>query len=188
MKKKAIAAAKGFAVSIGLLFVFFLTADANAQLPDRNLSLADVAHQLKTPENIAHYLWRNFVFENDWRLFGREEYRQSPEEFLSNKRGDCEDFANMAYQLLRLNGFEAFLMNIYGDRFAHTVCIFKMNGNYQAIDGSDLKQVTAKNLNELANKIRPFGKTATVGIPLKTHGENGFFVHFTKSFNIQNSL
>ncbi len=184
MKKKAVAAAQGIAVSIGLLLVFFLTADANAQLPDRSLSLADLAHQLKTPENIAQYLWRNFVYENDRRLFGREDYRQSPEEFLSNKRGDCEDFANMAYQLLRLNGFEAFLMNIYGDRFAHTVCIFKENGKYRAIDGSDLKQIPAKDLNELANQIRPFGKTASIGIPLKAHGENGFGVHFTKNFKV----
>lgn len=181
---KAIAAAKGVAVSIGILLVFLMTAEANAQLSDRPLSLAELAHQLRTPESIAHYLWRNFIFESDWRVFGREEYRQSSEEFLSNRRGDCEDFANMAYQLLRLNGYEAFLMNIYGERLAHTVCVFKVNGEYQVIDGSDLKQVTAKSLNELARKIRPSGKEAKIGVPLQAHGENGFFVHFAKSFQV----
>lgn len=181
---KAIAAAKGVAVSIGLLLVLLMTAEVNAQLSDRTLSLAELARQLRTPESIANYLWRNFIFESDWRVFGKEEYRQSPEEFLSNRRGDCEDFANMAYQLLRLNGYEAFLLNIYGDRLAHTICIFKVGGEYQAIDGSALKQVAAKSLNELVHKIRPSGKEARIGIPLKGHGENGFSVQFAKSFRV----
>ena len=188
MKKKAVAAAQGLAISVVLGIVLFITADANAQLPDRNLSLADLAQQLKTPDNIAHYLWRNFLFENDQRLFGREEYRQSAEEFLSNHRGDCEDFANMAYTLLRLNGIEAFLMNIYGSHFAHTICIFKENGKYQAIDGSDLKRVQAENLGELAGRIHPSWKEAKVGTPLKARGENGFFVQFAKSLQAKSSL
>ena len=188
MKQKAVAAIKGLAVSVGMVLVFLINADANAQLPDRSLSLADLAFQLKTPENIAHYLWRNFAFEYDRRLFGREEYRQPAEEFMANSRGDCEDFANLAYHLLRLNGFEAFLMNIYGSGFAHTVCVFKENGRYQAIDGSDLKRVEAEDLKELAGRLRPFWKDATLGVPLKARGKDGFFVHLAKSLQAQNSL
>ena len=188
MKKKAVAAVKGLAVSVGMVLVFLITADANAQLLDRSLSLADLALHLRTPENIAHYLWRNFIFETDQRLFGREEYRQSPEEFLSNQRGDCEDFANLAYNLLRLNGFETALMNIYGDGFAHTVCVFKENGRYQAIDGSDLKRTEAENLNDLAAQLRPFWKEVKIGVPLKAKGENGFFVRFAKSLQAKQSL
>ena len=188
MKKKAIAAAKGFALSVGLALVFLITADANAQLPDRILSLADIAHHLKTPDKIGDYLWRNFLSDSDWRVFGREEYRQSPNEFLSTGRGDCEDFANMAYHLLRLNGFEAFLMNIYGSNSGHTVCVFKENGRYQVIDGSELKRVNAENLNDIASKIRPSWKEAKVGVPLEKQGENGFFVRFAKSMQAQNSL
>ena len=188
MKKKAVAAAKGFAISVVLGLVLFITADANAQLPDRSLSIVDLAQHLRTPENIAHYLWRNFLFETDQHQFGREEYRQSPEEFLSNRQGDCEDFANMAYKLLRLNGFDAFLMNIYGEDFAHTICIFKENGKYQAIDGSELRRLQAESLNDLANQIQPSWKEVKVGTPLNTNGKNGFFVRFAKSLQAQNSL
>ena len=187
MKKKAVAAVMGLALSISVL-VLLIMSDANAQLPDRNLSLVEIAHQLQTPDNIAHYLWRNFLFESDWRLYGREEYRQSAEEFLSAGRGDCEDFANMAYTLLRLNGIEAFLMNIYGEHFAHTICIFKENGRLQAIDGSELKRLEAENLNDAADHIRPDWKQAKVGTPLKTQGENGFFTRFAKSLQANHSL
>ena len=188
MKHKAIAATTGLAVSVVLGLVLFFSADANAQLPDRSLSLGDLARQLRTPENIANYLWRNFLFENDTNLFGREEYRQTAEEFLSNGRGDCEDFANMAYTLLRLNGVQAYLMNIYGDSFAHTVCVFKNNGKYEAIDGSDLKRVGAENLNDLVRQIRPEWKEAKIGTPTAQHGENGFFVQFAKSLQAKRSL
>ena len=187
MKKKAVAAATGLALSMVVL-VFLIMSDANAQLPDRNLSLAEIAHQLRTPDNIAHYLWRNFLFESDWHLYGREEYRQSAEEFLSAGRGDCEDFANMAYTLLRFNGIDAYLMNIYGNRFAHTICIFKENGKYQAIDGSELKRIEAENLNELAAQIHPEWNQAKVGTPLNASGKNGFFIHFAKSLQANHSL
>lgn len=62
--KKGVAAYWVFAVSL-VLVTFVVTAEAKAQLLDRNLSLRDLANQLQTPEDIAHYLWRHFSFESD---------------------------------------------------------------------------------------------------------------------------
>ena len=154
--KKPIAAIGLFAASLVLFLFSSLTAEANAQLLDRTLSLANLSLELKTPENIAHYMWRNFVFETDQRQFGREEYWQSPQELMQTRKGDCEDFAVFAYELLKRQGIQTFLLNVYGGSFAHTVCVFKDKGKYQIIDGSDIKRVNASSLDELSKKIYPF--------------------------------
>ena len=127
--RKLIAALRAFVMSALVVFVFnMMPTLANAQLSGRSLSLQILASQLKTPEQIAHYMWRNFRFETDRAHFGRDEYWQSPKETLASKKGDCEDFALFAQTLLRMNGRTAFLLNIHGSHYSHTIAVFK-DGN-----------------------------------------------------------
>lgn len=167
---KRIAASWLFAVGV-VVFIFCIgTAEAKAQTLDQNPSLRDLATKLQTPENIAKYLWKNFLFENDQRLFGTEEHWQSPEEFLKNRKGDCEDFALFAHEMLKANGISSFLLNVYGGRFAHTVVVFKEDGKYHVIDGSDVRRLGAGNLREVASEIYPHWKTAAIVAPAATSG------------------
>lgn len=159
--KKSVAAYWVFVLSLTVGF-FVFNAETRAQLPDRILSLQELSNQLITPRAIADYLWKNFIFEEDQRLFGKEDYWQSPQEFLSNKKGDCEDFALFASHLLKIQGVKSFMLNIYGSKGGHTVCAFKENGRYQAFDGSDFKKVDARSLNELISKIDPTWKKAAI--------------------------
>ncbi len=162
--KKHIAAYWVFLVS----FVFVMNSvlfEANAQGLNRVLSLETIAPQLTTPEAIARYLWRNFRFESDQSQFGREEHWQSPEEFLNNGKGDCEDFALFAQKILKMNGIKSFMLNIYSPRFAHTVCVFMENGKYNIIDGSKVIRFEASSLNGLLEKIYPFWQQGAIVAP-----------------------
>ena len=162
MKKTAVAAARVIAVSVVLVFTTFSVALANTPLLDRTLSLAGLSSELTTPDQIAKYMWRHFLFEQDQRQFGKEDYWQTPEEFLQRGKGDCEDFASFAAALLKRNGVNTFILNVYGNGFGHTVVVFEEKGTYQVIDGTDIIRHKAGSLKELLEKIYPFWKTGAI--------------------------
>ncbi len=169
MKKNYIAANWVIAISVVLVSLVLVSADANAQFFSRTLSFRDLSTELKTPEAVAHYMWKNFVFERDQRQFGVEEYWQSPEKMLVSGKGDCEDFALFAAKILKTNGLHAFVFNIYGNGYGHSVCLVLENGNYSVIDGDRVIPTGTKNLREVAYQIYPFWtKAAVVG-----HVSNG---------------
>lgn len=170
----SVAAKRVFAVSLAVIFILTI-GDAKAQLLDRALSLRDLSFQLNTPESIAHFMWHNFSFENDKENFGKADYWQSPESFLVTRKGDCEDFALFAHTLLKVNGVNSFLLNIYGRKFAHTVCVFKENDKYNVIDGTKVIRFEAEDLTKLASQIYPFWKKAAVVKPAE-NGADGFGV------------
>ncbi|MBI3313093.1 MAG: transglutaminase-like cysteine peptidase [Candidatus Omnitrophica bacterium] len=160
--KKTIATLWVFAASF-VLVTSVMMAEANAQILDRPLSFRELTHELQTPEDVAHFMWRHFRFETDRANFGQEEYWQSPQEFLANGKGDCEDFAVFAQEILKSKGIPAFVLNIYGSGgYAHTICVFKENGRYSAIDGSRVLNFRSKSINELVSNIYPFWKKGAV--------------------------
>lgn len=161
---KRFAASWLFAIGVVLFLFCVVTAEAKAQTLDRT-SFRDLALKLQTPENIANFLWKNFLFENDQRLFGTEEHWQTPEEFLQNKKGDCEDFALFAREMLKANGISSFILNVYGSRFAHTVVVFKDHGKFNVIDGTKVLRLEAESLRDVASEIYPHWKNAAIVAP-----------------------
>lgn len=166
--KKSVAAYLVFAFSLGLVFTSNL-ADAKAQVFSLSPTLRSISFDLTTPEAIARFMWKNFTFENDQRIFGKEEHWQAPEEFLANKQGDCEDFALFAKAMLKRAGIQSFLLNVYGDGFAHTVCVFKEDGKYHIIDGTDVKRLNAESIEDLSEKIHTFWTSASIVDLSKEH-------------------
>lgn len=147
-----------------------MTAEAKAQLPDRVLSLGSLASYLHTPQDVALYIWRHFDFENDQAQFGREDYWQSPAEMIKNKKGDCEDFALFAREMLRRNGIQAFVINLYGDK-AHALCIYKNHGLYGAVDGGNYIPADYQDLRTLLSYVDPFWQKADIAdIDAANHG------------------
>lgn len=166
MKKKTIAAFGFFAVS-AVLILLTSSAPANAQLLDPSYSLNTLASYLKTPHDIAHYIWRHFSFETDRRQFGENERIQTAEELLLNKRGDCEDFARFAYEILKLKGKRPMILNLYGKKYAHSVCLFKENGGYYVIDGKETHRFETMHLNKIAKHLYPFWEKGILLSPEK---------------------
>lgn len=164
--KNRIAASWTGALAIVFLILCLLTSNAFAQqIFSRTPSLRNLAADLNTPEAVANYMWHNFTFEKDRRQFGNEDYWQTPEQFMTTRQGDCEDFAYFAYEMLKLNGRKAFVLNVYGGGFAHSVCVYLENGHYNVINGTTLDRLNAKDLKTVAEDIYPFWQHALVVIP-----------------------
>ncbi|MDL2279585.1 transglutaminase-like cysteine peptidase, partial [Desulfovibrio sp. OttesenSCG-928-G11] len=51
--------------------------------------------------------FNNFPSRSDQELYGREDYWATPEEFMANRAGDCEDYAVAKYLALRYFGWPA---------------------------------------------------------------------------------
>ena len=157
-------------IAVGVLMIGLTAHQETAQAFESKISLQFLAQQFHTPQDLAHFMWRHFRFEADQSQFGREDYWQSPEELLTRQEGDCEDFALFAHEVLKRMGQASLVLNIYGDRFAHSICLFKQNGRYQIFDGASLISSKAQNLEEIASEIYPFWKKATiVGSSIESH-------------------
>lgn len=147
-------------------------AEASTASANGDFSIQSLSPALVTPELIARYIWKNFSVESDRRQFGENEHWQSPEELLRTRKGDCEDFALFAAEVLKANGISSFLVNIYGRKFAHTICIFKENGKYQILDGSKIKRINASTLNEVFLEAYPYWDKAAI-VAYSSAGANG---------------
>ena len=132
-------------------------------------SFQNLASQLTSPEDIAKFIWRHFQVESDQTQFGTEDRWQSPEELLKSERGDCEDFAVFAYEVFKAQGTQAFLLNVYGQGYGHTVCVFKKDGTFHAIDGTQVVR-GSQSLADLITKVHPFWKTAAIVKALQGSG------------------
>jgi len=167
-----------FVISLALLSLLS-NAPANAQAVEATFQ--NVSANLTSPEQIARYIFRNFAYETDQTQFGSEEHWQAPEELMANRKGDCEDFALFASEILKANGISSFLVNVYGKNFAHTLCVFKEDGKFHVIDGKEVKRYNASSLDELFSKIYPrwnsaalvgFSSEKSCGRVLKTFQKN----------------
>lgn len=132
-------------------------------------SFQSLASNLSSPEDIAKFIWRHFQVESDQTQFGTEDRWQSPEELLKSERGDCEDFALFAYEIFKARGTQAFLLNIYGKGYGHTVCVFREGGSFHAVDGTSVIRGN-ESLDQLIKKIYPFWKSAAIVKAVKNSG------------------
>lgn len=125
--------------------------------PNRAENPLDMLMRLcRTPDQLAQYLRRNVVFQDDALQFGLVDYWQDPEELLERRQGDCEDYALLAQAVLARLGREAFVFSLYGRAgYAHTVCVFVEDGRYSVINQDRLVWYRAGSLKELADLLYP---------------------------------
>ena len=142
---------------LGITLLVLLCAgicQAQPTLPSETLDA--LAHRYTTPQAIGRWFREDFRFVRDRDQFGVAERWQSPEEFLATHRGDCEDFALLARELLVRNGVEAFVFSLFGDDgYAHTVCAFRDRDGYSALSRRGVQVVRARSLEGLANRLHP---------------------------------
>ena len=118
--------------------------------------LQTLARAYPTPEQLANFLHKNVVFQDDVRLFGQVDYWQDPEELLDRREGDCEDYALLAQAVLLRQGVEAFVFSLYGEEgYAHTVCVFVDKGRYNVINQDRVVRYQARSLEDLATYLNP---------------------------------
>ena len=91
----------------------------------------------------------------DETLFGVADYWQAPEELAVRRKGDCEDYALLARELLQRNGIEAYVFSLFGDGgYAHTVSVFMdRGGRYNVINQDKVTYYRVSSLQALASSI-----------------------------------
>jgi len=120
-------------------------------------TLDALARRYQTPKAIASFLRSEFTFKQDWELFGQPERWQAPEEFLSRREGDCEDYAQLAKALLERNGYKAQVFSLFDDSgYAHTVAVYQdEDGRYNVINQDRLRRYRAKSFEKVASRLYP---------------------------------
>lgn len=115
----------------------------------------DVLH-IFSPEELSQWLKKNIKFKEDPDLFGKEDYWQSPEEFMARKAGDCEDYAVFSQSILKQLGIESYIVSFYGPGdYAHTVLLYEEKGLYQILNQDKIQKFNAKTVEGALSKIYP---------------------------------
>jgi hypothetical protein len=88
----------------------------------RALTLESLRSLDLTPEKFAG-LFNDFDFELN-------EHIQTPEDFLARRKGDCDDYATLANDVLSQKGYHPRLIVVFMPKTIHVVCFVKETGTY----------------------------------------------------------
>lgn len=95
--------------------------------PDDMLSVYSL---LDTPNAICSFV-SDYQYEKDT---GSEPYVKPSFMFLEQKKGDCKDFSNFAYECGKYNNINCkFYLMFNGTGAGHAVCVWKINKKYYPI-------------------------------------------------------
>ena len=167
---------------LGVLFCLAAAPQVSSDPVQRSNPLETIARAYPTPDQLALFLQKNVVFQDDLRLFGQVDYWQAPEELLVRRRGDCEDYALLARDLLSRQGIEAFVFSLYGEGgYAHTVCVFVERGRYNVLNQDRLIRFQAGSLKELADRLYPRWSWGAVAERREHRGRAIRVIHRTSS-------
>ncbi len=150
-------------VFLGALLIIILQ-PLNASSEGKN-PLKILLDKVSSPELLEKYMASQFTYVEDRFLIDDDEYWQGPEEMLTRKKGDCEDYAVFAKAMLEEMGYSACLISLYWEDDAHTVTVFQRDGYWWFFNVNRLQKSFATSLLELANEIKP-GATS-IGIMRK---------------------
>ena len=97
-------------------------------------TVTELADICKTPKHLGRWMWHNLRYIKDIKLYKTPEYWANPEETLSHRAGDCEDFAVLAQAVLREKGVEALIVGAYSGgvkKKGHASCVFYNNKKHR---------------------------------------------------------
>lgn len=66
---------------------------------------------------------KHVKYQKDELIFGQPDYWQTPNEFLKNKLGDCEDFAIAKFFDLKKEGYNPQIVYCMDKKSGHAVCV-----------------------------------------------------------------
>lgn len=108
-----------------------------------------------TPKTLNNFLQKNILYVLD-TMDGHKgtEYMKSPLEFYLTGKGDCEDFANFADDVLSKNGYETSIVALRCIEEAHAICYIQTKKGYAYIDPTGYYEFT--NLKDLRKHASRF--------------------------------
>ena len=93
---------------------------------------SELATICKTPKRLARWMWCHLQYEDDKTQYGVNEYFATPQELLKSRKGDCEDYAWLAYSVITKLGFqEVYVIDVKKtSTLVHAVCAFYDTGEW----------------------------------------------------------
>lgn len=115
-------------------------------------SLSAIPASINTPQAMAGWFEQEFRYQ---RVI--PDYRQSAEELLKSKNGDCDDFAVLAQEILSGMGIKSqvLIIKFKGLGDAHAICVFKDGNSYNFISNQHLVRTQESSLLKLVDQQYP---------------------------------
>jgi len=87
----------------------------------------ELAHICRTPRRLSWWIWFNITYTKDKDQYGKREYFADPQETLENRKGDCEDFAWLAYKTLEVMDYVPYLLAVQpkNQLSQHMICAYR---------------------------------------------------------------
>ena len=117
-------------------------------------NIESISSRIKTPEELAAWLSHNIEYEF---AFGGKT-ANTIQEILSSRSGNCEDFANLASEILKRMGIESKVVILRSKRFtlSHAVCVWKdSDGAYSFTSNAELHRTKETNMERAVMKFFP---------------------------------
>ncbi len=116
-------------------------------LDERILSLFH-QNNIQIIEDYARWLQANITYQKN-----PTDHWAPPEETLTNRHGDCKDYAFLNAEVLKVFGYKPHIFAMTRRAGNHAVCAFEKDGHYLWFDNNHLKESKARSLKELAHDI-----------------------------------
>lgn len=106
-------------------------------------------HRINSLEDYARWLEQHIRYEADFR----PDQWARPEDFLYQRRGDCEDFASLTTTVMRLFGHQPHFLALTRPGRSHAICTFRQGDHYIWFDNATMKKTKANSLHAFARSI-----------------------------------
>jgi len=116
-------------------------------------TIKEAAEVCQIPQHVGSWVKYWITYTSDG---ANKDRWQSAEETFRTRKGDCEDYAILAIELLKELGVKGQLMHFTfykGKNYhGHAICVFKENGKYNFIGTSGYNNVQVNTLKEVGIK------------------------------------
>ena len=99
-------------------------------------------NKIQSLEDYAQWVQKNISYKKE---FGTDIW-QDPINFLSKRKGDCEDYALLNMEVLKVVGYQPQFIALMGQKKSHAICVFELNGEYYYFDNAVLKKTNTNNI------------------------------------------
>ena len=107
---------------------------------------------IKSPEELVGWLHKEFTYELKF-----PDYKQTLDETLKRRAGDCEDFALLSHTVLNGLGIknEVVIVTYREIKVMHAICVFKHGNTYSIISNREMIKTSRRSVNDAIAEIYP---------------------------------
>ena len=78
---------------------------------------------------------------------------KTPQQFIHDKGGDCEDFATIVYEILKTKGYDTVIYSLYADSKAHAICYYSKGKDTGYFTNNNRIRLNKFNISKLLKNL-----------------------------------